>query len=113
MIGRLWPYIKDESTILAFDCRGRRLNPHSHIVIIVGTDATDGSTIGTWDIEASSISIRVSQGWKRNTFEPGDRITVVAHPSRNGSMNALLYYAIKPDGTRLYRAQHRYPSEAE
>jgi hypothetical protein len=25
----------------------------------------------------------------------------------------LLFYAIKPDGTRLYRAQHRYASEAE
>lgn len=88
-------------------------NPHSHIVIIVGTDAPDRSTIGTWDIEASSISLMVSQGWKQNTFAPGDRITVVAHPSRNGSNDVLLFYAIKPDGTRLYRAQHRYASEAE
>ena len=88
-------------------------NPHSHIVIIVGTDATDRSTIGTWDIEASSISIMVSEGWKGNTFEPGDQITVVAHPNKNGSHDVLLFYAIKPDGTRLYRAQHRYDLEAE
>jgi hypothetical protein len=88
-------------------------NPHSQIVVIVGTDASDQSTIGTWNIEASSISLMVSQGWKRNTFEPGDAITVVAHPSRNGSRDVLLFYAIKPDGTRLYRAQHRYASEAE
>jgi hypothetical protein len=88
-------------------------NPHSHIVIIVGTDAPDASTIGTWKIEASSISLMVSQGWKRTTFAPGDRITVVAHPSRNGSHDVLLFYAIKPDGTRYFRAQHRYPSEAE
>jgi Family of unknown function (DUF6152) len=88
-------------------------NPHSHIVIIVGTDATDRSTIGTWDIEASSISIMVSQGWRRSTFEPGDRIAVVAHPSKTGTRDLLLFYAMKPDGTRLYRAQHRYASEAE
>jgi hypothetical protein len=88
-------------------------NPHSHIVIIVGTDATDRSTIGTWDVEASSISLMVSQGWKRNTFEPGDRILVVAHPSKNGTNEVLLFYAIKTDGTRLYRAHHRYASEAE
>ncbi len=88
-------------------------NPHSHIVIIVGNDATDRSTIGTWDIEASSISLMVSQGWNRNTFEPGDRITVVAHPSSKRSRDVLLFYAIRPDGTRLYRAQHRYASEAE
>jgi hypothetical protein len=88
-------------------------NPHSYIVVVVGTDATDRSTIGTWDIEASSISLMVSEGWNRNTFEPGDRITVVAHPNRNGSKDVLLFYAIKPDGTRLYRAQHRYASESE
>ncbi len=88
-------------------------NPHSHIVIVVGDDATDRSTVGTWDIEASSVSIMVSQGWNRTSFEPGDRITVVAHPSRSGSRDVLLFYALKPDGTRLYRAQHRYDSETE
>jgi hypothetical protein len=88
-------------------------NPHSHIVISVGADAPDRSTLGTWDIEASSISLMVSEGWKPDTFKPGDRITVVAHPSRNGSHDVLLFYVIKPDGTRLYRAKHRYASEAE
>jgi hypothetical protein len=88
-------------------------NPHSHIVIIVGTDATDLSTVGTWDIEASSTSLMVNQGWNQKTFKSGDLITVVAHPSRNSSKNILLFYAMKADGTRLYRAQHRYPSEAE
>jgi hypothetical protein len=88
-------------------------NPHSHIVITVANDTSDRSTIGTWDIEASSINLMVSRGWNRTTYKPGDRITVVAHPSRDGSRRVLLFYAIKPDGTRLYRAQHRYPSEAE
>src|SRR6185436_16115553 len=88
-------------------------NPHSQIVITVGSDATDPATVGTWDIEASSINLMVSRGWSRTTFKPGDRITVVAHPSRDGSKLVLLFYAITPDGTRLYRAQHRYPSEAE
>ena len=88
-------------------------NPHSHIVVKVGPDAKDPSTVGTWDIEASSVNLMVSEGWTPTTFKPGDPITVVAHPMRNGSKGALLFYAIKPDGTRLYRAQHRYPSETE
>lgn len=88
-------------------------NPHSHIVIRVGSDATDPATVGTWDVEASSINLMTSRGWNRKTYKPGDRITVVAHPSRNGSKRVLLFYAVKADGTRLYRAQHRYPSEAE
>jgi hypothetical protein len=88
-------------------------NPHSQIVITVGPDAKDPSTVGTWDIEASSVNIMVSEGWDQMTYKPGDPITVVAHPMKNGSKGALLFYAIKPDGTRLYRAQHRYASEVE
>lgn len=88
-------------------------NPHSHIIVTVGPEAAEPSTVGTWDIEASSISIMVSEGWNRTTYKPGDPITIVAHPMKNGSKGALLFYAIMPDGTRLYRAQHRYASEAE
>jgi hypothetical protein len=91
----------------------RLQNPHSQIVITVGPDAKDPSTVGTWDIEASSVNIMVSEGWDQMTYKPGDPITVVAHPMKNGSKGALLFYAIKPDGTRLYRAQHRYASEVE
>lgn len=88
-------------------------NPHSYIVVTVGADAADPSTVGTWDVEASSINLMTSRGWTRKTYKPGDRITVVAHPNRNGSKRVLLFYAVRADGTRLYRAQHRYPSEEE
>ncbi len=99
-------------------CRGvveeyRLENPHSHIIVTVAQDAKDASTVGTWDIEASSVSIMASQGWDRMTYKQGDPITVVVHPMKNGSKGALLFYAIKPDGTRLYRAEHRYPSEVQ
>lgn len=88
-------------------------NPHSHIVVTVGPGAKDPSTVGTWDIEASSVRLMIAEGWSKTTYKPGDPITVVAHPMRDGSKGALLFYAIKPDGTRLYRAEHRYPSERE
>jgi hypothetical protein len=88
-------------------------NPHSHIVVTVGSDATDPATVGTWEIEASAIGLMTTRGWTPTTYKPGDPITVVAHPNTNGSRLVLLFYAIRPDGTRLYRAQHRYPGEAE
>jgi Family of unknown function (DUF6152) len=88
-------------------------NPHSHIIIMVGADAKDPSTVGTWDIQASSINVMVADGWNQMTYRSGDPITVVAHPMKNGFKGALLFYAIKPDGTRLYRAQHRYAGEAQ
>ena len=88
-------------------------NPHSHIVITVESDPTASSLVGTWDVEASSISIMTSQGWNRTTLKAGDPITIIAHPSTSDSKVVLLFYAITADGTRLYRAQHRYPSEEE
>jgi hypothetical protein len=36
--------------------------PHSHIVVRVGPDAADRSTVGTWTIEASAISVMTSRG---------------------------------------------------
>src|SRR4051812_15317634 len=37
-------------------------NPHSQIVIAVAAGAADRSTVGTWTVEASSISIMTSSG---------------------------------------------------
>jgi hypothetical protein len=88
-------------------------NPHSQIVITIGAGAADPSTVGTWTVEASDIKLMSAMGWTPKTYKPGDPITVVAHPNRDGSGPALLFYAIKADGTRLYRATHRYPEEQE
>lgn len=89
-------------------------DPHTHIVIVVGNDAKDRSTIGTWVVEASAVSIMTSRGFTRDMFRAGDPITVVAHPNRNGEKGTiLLFYVIRPDGKRLYRAAHRYDLERE
>jgi len=88
-------------------------NPHSHIVVRVGAGATDPSTVGTWTVEASAISVMASSGWTPMTYKPGDPITVVAHPNMAGSNLVLLFYAIKVDGTRLYRAAHQYDGEKD
>src|SRR5262249_21686764 len=69
-------------------------NPHSYIVITVGSGAADAATVGTWDVEASSINLMTTRGWNRNTYKPGDPITVVAHPNKDGSKLVLLFYAI-------------------
>ena len=88
-------------------------NPHSHIVITIGAGAAEPSTAGTWTVEASAIDVMTTRGWTATTYKPGDPITVVAHPNRDGSNPVLLFYAIKADGTRLYRANNRYPGEEE
>ncbi len=79
-------------------------NPHSHIVIKVAPgQGIDPATVGTWDVEGASINIMGRQGWNRATYKAGDPITVVAHPMKDGSKGASLFYAIRPDGSHLYQ----------
>jgi len=77
-------------------------NPHSHLVIKVPADAKDQSTVGTWDIELQSVNIMSRQGWNRSTYKVGDHAVLVAHPMRDGSKGASVFYAVMPDGRRLY-----------
>ena len=78
------------------------INPHSQILVKIDpAPGVDPSQVGTWDIEGGSTNIMGRQGWTRATYKAGDKITLVAHPMKNGSKGASLFYAIK-DGKRLY-----------
>ena len=77
-------------------------NPHTHIIIKVAPGAKDPSTVGTWDIEGGAVNIMSRQGWNRTTFKPGDKADIVAHPMKDGSKGASLFYAIMPNGQKLF-----------
>jgi hypothetical protein len=78
-------------------------NPHVHFTVLVKAGAgVDPQTVGTWDVEGGSVNIMTRQGWTRASYKTGDRITVVGHPMKDGSKGISLFYAVRPDGTRLY-----------
>jgi hypothetical protein len=80
----------------------RWLNPHVHITIeIKPGQGIDPSWVGLWDVEGGSTNIMGRQGWTRATFKPGDPITLVGHPMKDGSRGISLFYVVK-DGKRLY-----------
>jgi len=87
-------------------------NPHTHIIIKVDPGAKDPSTVGTWDVEGGAINIMARQGWTRNTFKAGDKATIVAHPMKDGTKGASLFYADFPDGHKLYHDIMRPGSSA-
>ncbi len=77
-------------------------NPHSHIILKLDPNP-DPTLEGTWDIEGQATSIMTRQGWTRQTYKPGDHAKIVAHPYKDGSIKgASIFYAIMPDGRRLY-----------
>ena len=77
--------------------------PHVHITIeIKPGPGVDAGTVGIWDVEGGSTNIMGRQGWTRATYKVGDPITLVGHPMKDASKGISLFYAIQPDGKRLY-----------
>ena len=74
-------------------------NPHVYIEL----DAADAKTGEKrhWLVECASTSILNRSGWKFNMLKPGDRITVIVSPLRNGDPAALLKQITLANGSKF------------
>ena len=77
----------------------RWANPHVYFEI----DAPDASSGQTkhWLIECASTSILNRSGWKFNMLKPGDTVTLIVSPLRNGEPAALLKQITLADGRKF------------
>jgi Family of unknown function (DUF6152) len=84
-------------------------NPHSWIEIDVVSE--NGST-DRWSVECNSPNNLVRQGWKSTSLKPGDKVTILVHPLRNGDKGGSFMSVTLSDGTILndpsYRAAPKY-----
>jgi len=73
-------------------------NPHVYLEV----DATDAKTGGKrhWLIECASTSILNRAGWRFNLIKPGDTVTIIVSPLRNGEAAALLKLMMLADGRK-------------
>jgi hypothetical protein len=83
-----------KGTIAFFDWS----NPHTQVHIDV-TD--DNGKVVHWDLENQPPSILTHAGWTKNSLKPGDQVSIVITPAKNGSPVGLLSEVIFPDGTVL------------
>ncbi len=51
-----------------------------------------------WAIEALSPNVLGRQGWHRSTLKPGDKVSVVIYPLREGKTGGNLISVTLPDG---------------
>jgi hypothetical protein len=72
-------------------------NPHCWIQLLVS--AGDGTA--EWSIEMGSPAHLIRSGWKRNTLKPGDKITVLVNPLREGANGGGFVSAIGVDGNPI------------
>jgi Family of unknown function (DUF6152) len=76
-------------------------NPHSWLHILV--TGSDGKSVD-WGFEAEGPSSLMRVGIKAKTFVAGDKITVVAHPMKDGRPAGMLLTVTGPDG-RVYKVK--------
>jgi hypothetical protein len=79
-------------------------NPHAFIQIEVPNES-GGSDL--WSVEMNSPNNLRRQGWKSTVLKPGDKVTVVTSPLRDGKKGGLFVSVTLPDGKTLGDATQR------
>jgi hypothetical protein len=73
-------------------------NPHVWIEVTIETDEGDKQE---WSIEGGGPNSLFRKGWKPNSFQAGDVVSLKIYPMRDGSFAALFVAARFADGTTL------------
>jgi hypothetical protein len=74
-------------------------NPHAFIHIEVPEGAGGGKVL--WQVELNSPNNLKRQGWKSSSLKPGDVVTLVLNPLKDGTKGGLFVSVKKADGTVL------------
>ena len=73
-------------------------NPHCFLKF----DVTDESgTVTNWATEVQNPTDMTARGWARTSFRPGDVVTVVLQPLKNGSPVGRIRTVLLPSGQTL------------
>ncbi len=92
-------FFTDETVTLTGVVKEMQLtNPHSWLEMMVPN--VDGEVV-QWSIEMSTPIQLFRAGWTRATVKPGDKVTVVVHPMRDGRPGAAYVSIALPDGSTL------------
>jgi hypothetical protein len=73
-------------------------NPHSWLQLMA---LDKNGKVVEQGFEIGSPNTLFRNGWRSDTFKPGDKVTIVAYPRRDGTVGGLLVAAKKTDGTWL------------
>lgn len=73
-------------------------NPHAfiHLDVVNGKGGVD-----TWQVELNSPNNLRRQGWRSTSLKPGQHVTLMLNPLKDGSKGGLFISVKLPDGTVL------------
>jgi hypothetical protein len=74
------------------------VNPHTLLTFTVKDD--NGKAM-EWQGELPSPNLLSRRGWSRSTLKPGDQVTVIGAPAKNGERGMQVKKLVFPDGHEL------------
>jgi len=94
-----------EGTVTEFVWR----NPHTYVAVEAPT--SDGADV-IWELQMGPINVISRRGWRRDTLEPGDRVTVRAHVAIDGRPYGVIESIDKAGGLGLVTPAGNAQSQA-
>ena len=74
------------------------VNPHTLLSFSVKDDS---GKVMEWQGELPSPNLLSRRGWSRSTLKPGDQVTVIGSPAKNGEKGMQVKKLVFPDGHEL------------
>jgi hypothetical protein len=88
---------KREVTLVGAVTEYQWTNPH----VFIELDGRERGSKAHYSVEGGATRTMEKFGWKARTLKPGDQVTLVIKPMRNGTNGGLLVKAVFPDGRTL------------
>jgi len=76
-------------------------NPHCWIQVLVPNPSDPNAPPVEWGVEMGAPVELMRKGWKPHSLNPGDKVTVIANPLRDGQHGGLVLSVTGPDGKVL------------
>ena len=94
----LAPYIRTRADVLIGKVKDFQwTNPHTELIVLV----TEGDKTVEWSFEGVSTSRLATAGFKKDTLMPGDQVSVVYSPRRDGKPGGMFVAVTLADGRTL------------
>jgi len=91
----------DMESVVAFEGTVNKFvwrNPH--VYVLVEEQNENGDAV-VWDVQMGPVNVISRRGWRKDTLQPGDRVTVRAHAAINGRPYGVIASIDKEGGLGL------------
>jgi hypothetical protein len=86
-------------------------NPHCWIQVLVPDPNNPQAAPVEWGVEMGAPVELMRKGWKPRSLNPGDKVTIIVNPLRDGQHGGLVLAVTGPDGRIIGRPAISIPAK--